>query len=58
MNAEHDTELGKGIIDFRALLARITDIDDKLVYVEQESYPGAPIDSVRRDYEYLSTLRF
>jgi sugar phosphate isomerase/epimerase len=58
MKAEHDTELGKGVLDLRALLARITDIDDKLVYVEQESYPGAPIDSVRRDYEYLSTLRF
>jgi sugar phosphate isomerase/epimerase len=58
LNAEHDTELGKGVIDLRAILARVTDIDDKLVYVEQESYPGSPIDSVRQDYEYLSRLTF
>ncbi len=53
-----DTELGKGIIDFRRLLAGIDRIDDKHLFVEQESYPGAPLDSVRRDYAYISALEF
>ncbi len=58
IGAEHDTELGKGVIDFKRLLANIDHIDDKVLYVEQESYPGTPLESVRRDYAYLSTLEF
>ena len=58
IGATTDTELGKGIIDFKSLLASIPDIDSKFLYVEQETYPGAPIESVRRDYAYLSTLQF
>lgn len=58
MKAKADVELGKGIIDFRRLLASIDHIDEKHLYVEQETYPGAPLDSVRRDYSYISTLRF
>lgn len=58
LGAAHDTDLGKGIIDFRRLLAGIDHIDDKFLYVEQESYPGAPLDSARRDYGYLSKLQF
>ncbi len=53
-----DTELGKGIIDFRRLLASIDNIDAKHLFVEQETYPGAPLDSVRRDYTYISRLTF
>ncbi|MDP9205233.1 MAG: sugar phosphate isomerase/epimerase [Gemmatimonadota bacterium] len=53
-----DTELGKGVIDFKRLLASIDHIDEKFLYVEQETYPGAPLDSARRDYEYLSKLEF
>jgi hypothetical protein len=51
-------ELGKGIIDFRRLLASIDNIDQKHMFVEQESYPGTPLDSVRRDYAYISRLEF
>ncbi|HEV7992535.1 MAG TPA: TIM barrel protein [Gemmatimonadaceae bacterium] len=58
MRAAHDAELGKGIVDVRGVLSLVKNVDDKLVYVEQESYPGAPIDSVRRDYAYLSKLEF
>lgn len=58
LGATSDTELGKGVIDFRHLLASIDAIDDKLLFVEQETYPGAPLDSVRRDYEYISALEF
>lgn len=58
LGATSDTELGKGVIDFRRLLASITDIDAKHLFIEQETYPGAPLESVRRDYSYLSTLEF
>jgi sugar phosphate isomerase/epimerase len=58
IGADHDVELGKGIVDFRRLLSMIDRIDEKHLYVEQESYPGAPIDSVRRDYNYISSLQF
>jgi sugar phosphate isomerase/epimerase len=58
LGATTDTELGKGIIDFKRFLASIDRIDDKLLFVEQETYPGAPLDSARRDYAYLSALEF
>jgi sugar phosphate isomerase/epimerase len=58
LGAKHDAELGKGVVDFRKLLAKIDRIDEKLLYVEQESYPGTPLDSVRRDYSYISSLEF
>jgi sugar phosphate isomerase/epimerase len=58
LGAESDTELGKGIIDLRGLLRSIDRIDEKHLFVEQETYPGLPLDSVRRDFEYLSRLQF
>jgi len=58
LGATSDTELGKGMVNFRQLLAMVPDIDDKFFYVEQESYPGAPLDSAKRDYDYLSSLQF
>ena len=58
LGATNDTELGKGAIDFRRLLGSIDRIDEKHLFVEQETYPGAPIDSLRRDYEYISKLEF
>lgn len=58
LGARSDTELGKGVIDFRRLFAMIENIDQKHLFVEQETYPGAPIDSLRRDYQYISTLEF
>jgi sugar phosphate isomerase/epimerase len=58
LGAESDTELGKGIIDFRQLLGSIDHIDEKHLFVEQETYPGTPLDSVRRDFVYLSHLQF
>jgi sugar phosphate isomerase/epimerase len=59
LGATQDTDLGKGALDFRKILASIDDLDRKLVFVEQETYPtGTPIESVRRDYTYLSALEF
>lgn len=56
--APNDTELGKGVLDVKRLLAGIDRIDEKWLFVEQETYPGAPLDSARRNYAYLSTLEF
>jgi sugar phosphate isomerase/epimerase len=58
LGAPTDTELGKGVVDFKRLLAGIDHIDDKHLYVEQETYPGAPLDSARRDYAYIAGLTF
>jgi sugar phosphate isomerase/epimerase len=58
LGATHDAELGTGTIDFARLLGSIEQIDDKHLFVEQETYPGMPLDSVRRDYEYISKLEF
>jgi sugar phosphate isomerase/epimerase len=56
--ADHDVELGKGVVNFKRLLAMIDNIDQKHLYVEQESYPGTPLESVKRDYDYISKLEF
>jgi sugar phosphate isomerase/epimerase len=58
LGAKSDTELGKGTIDFRRLFAMIENIDQKHMFVEQETYPGTPADSLRRDYQYISALEF
>ncbi|MGQ0712892.1 MAG: sugar phosphate isomerase/epimerase family protein, partial [Gemmatimonadaceae bacterium] len=58
LGAEHDTELGTGVIDFKRLLASIDRIDEKHLFVEQETYPGTPLESMRRDFEYISKLEF
>jgi len=56
--AEHDVELGKGIVNLAGILGLVKDLDDKYFYVEQETYPGTPLDSVKRDYAYISQLKF
>jgi sugar phosphate isomerase/epimerase len=56
--APHDVELGKGVVDLRGILSLVKDLDDRYFYVEQETYPGSPLDSVKRDYAYISQLQF
>lgn len=58
LGATNDAELGTGAIDFTKVLASIEQIDDKHLFVEQETYPGTPLDSLRRDFAYISTLEF
>lgn len=58
LGAKDDTELGKGVIDFPRLFGMIDNIDDKHLFVEQETYPGAPLDSVRRDFAYMASVRY
>jgi sugar phosphate isomerase/epimerase len=50
-----DTELGKGILDFKKILAAIPNIAAKPCYVEQEDMPD-PLASVKRDFDYLKKL--
>ena len=56
-DGSRDTELGKGTVDFRRLLAMIPDIDRKPCYVEQEA-AADPLASVKEDFAYLSRLEF
>lgn len=58
MSSAADTELGKGIVDFKRFFQSIDHIDDKYLFVEQETYPGTPLESARRDYDYISRLDF
>lgn len=58
LSAANDAELGKGVIDFRRLLGSIDDVESKQLFVEQETYPGAPLESVRRDYSYITSLEY
>ncbi len=52
-----DTELGAGTVDFRAMLAMVRDLDQKLCVVEQEGSPE-PMESARRNLQYMRALRF
>jgi sugar phosphate isomerase/epimerase len=58
MPSERDAELGKGIIDLRAIFAKVKDVDSKHFFVEQETYADTPLASVKRDYAYISALTF
>jgi sugar phosphate isomerase/epimerase len=58
LGAERDAELGTGVVDLRRLLAAVPRLAEKHLFVEQESYPGAPMESVKRNYTYLSRLEF
>jgi sugar phosphate isomerase/epimerase len=56
-DGSHDTELGAGRVNLRALLAAIPDVQKKPCYVEQEN-PKDELVSVRQDYNYLKKLEF
>jgi sugar phosphate isomerase/epimerase len=55
-NKDRNADIGKGTIDYKAIFARAKRAGMKHWYVEQESYPGLPIDSVAASAEYLKTL--
>jgi sugar phosphate isomerase/epimerase len=58
LSARNDTGLGEGVIDFKRLFGQIDRIDEKHLFVEQETYPGTPLDAARRDHAYLAALEF
>jgi len=51
----HDTELGAGTLDIRALIAAIPNIDGKPCYVEQEGSQDS-VASARKNFEFLKRL--
>ena len=55
VDSTRDTELGKGVVKFSQLLSTIDDIDNKLLFVEQET-SSTPLESLRRAYSYITTL--
>ncbi len=52
-----DTELGKGVVDIKRLLAAIPDVTRKVIFVEQEGGPDS-LGSARMNYQYLAALEF
>jgi sugar phosphate isomerase/epimerase len=52
-----DTELGKGVVEIRRLLAAVPELGAKPVYVEQEEWADS-MASARANYEYLRTLDY
>jgi len=52
-----DTELGTGIVNFKALLAAIPNLSAKPAYIEQEG-PTDELASMKVDYQYLRKLQF
>lgn len=50
------TEFGKGAIDIRRMLQHADKSAMKYFFVEQEEYAGAPMASVKHNYNYLQKL--
>lgn len=53
----HDTELGRGTVDLKRILAAIPDVEHKSVFVEQEGSSDS-LASAKQDFEYLAALEF
>ncbi len=51
-----NADVGTGTIDWKAIFAKAKKSGMKHFYVEQESYPGAPIDSIENCIKYLKTI--
>lgn len=51
------TEFGKGAIDIARMMKNADKSDMKYYFVEQEEYEGAPMASVKHNYEYLQNLK-
>ncbi len=56
-DGSHDTELGTGSLDITAFLRATRNPDRKPMVIEQEG-SAAPLESAKRNYEYLRRLRF
>jgi sugar phosphate isomerase/epimerase len=51
-----NADVGTGSIDWKSIFAKAKVSGLQYYYVEQESYPGAPIDSVGASAKYLKTI--
>lgn len=53
---QRNADVGTGTIDWKPIFAKAKQAGMKHFYVEQESYPGAPIDSAESSIKYLKTI--
>jgi sugar phosphate isomerase/epimerase len=53
---QKNADIGSGSIDWKPIFAKAKQSGMKHFYVEQETYPGAPIDSVAASIQYLKTI--
>jgi sugar phosphate isomerase/epimerase len=51
-----NADIGTGTIDWKAIFAKAKQSGMKHFYIEQETYPGEPIDSVGASIKYLKTI--
>jgi sugar phosphate isomerase/epimerase len=56
---KHDmmTEVGSGVIDWKAIFAKSEQAGIKHYFVEHDE-PMMPLESIQKSYEYLDKLRF
>jgi sugar phosphate isomerase/epimerase len=52
------TEVGRGVIDFKSVFARAPKGAIKPYFVEQDTCPGSPFDSIKISFDYLKQLEF
>ncbi|HEV3471174.1 MAG TPA: sugar phosphate isomerase/epimerase [Pyrinomonadaceae bacterium] len=52
------TEVGRGVIDFKAVFAAAARAGVRHYFVEQDETPGSPFESARVSLDYLRRLRF
>ncbi|HKC88393.1 MAG TPA: sugar phosphate isomerase/epimerase [Blastocatellia bacterium] len=52
------TEVGRGVIDFKSVFAKAPKGAIKHYFVEQDTCPGSPFDSIKISFDYLKQLEF
>jgi sugar phosphate isomerase/epimerase len=52
------TEVGRGVIDFKSIFAKAPKGAIKHYFVEQDTCPGSPFDSIKISFDYLKQLEF
>ena len=52
------TEVGRGVMDFKRLLAQAKKAGVEHYFVEQDECPGSPLDSIQISFDYLHRLTF
>ncbi len=48
------TEVGNGVIDFKSIFSQAQKAGMKHYFVEQDSCPGSPFDSIEKSFKYIS----
>lgn len=52
------TEVGRGVMDYKRLLAQARKAGVEHYFVEQDECPGSPLDSIQISFDYLHRLTF